>query len=270
MLLKEQLLALMGLVARVASTPSPPKNFGIVLFRGVDVLDVMGPVEALQAVVHSTTLKTYMLAETLEPVSSGPSLPSMNPHNSTYPSLVPTHTFADPPPLDVLLVPGGLGTRAPNVSAVTDFIRDQYPRLQYLTTVCTGAGLAGKAGVLDGRYATTNKAAWETVKAMAPKAKLVAPARWVVDGNIWTSSGVGPNMLLLEDTAKRMLTRLTYSQVSAGIDMYLKFIETIWGKEIAANSTRMMEYDPHNQEDDAFTALYNISTPYKLPINTRA
>ena len=56
--------------------------------------------------------------------------------------------------------------------------------------------------------------------------------------------------------------------MSAGIDMFLKFIEVHWGKELAANSTRMMEYVPHAQEDDAFTALYNISSPYKLPIPT--
>lgn len=71
-----------------------------------------------------------------------------------------------------------------------EFIRKTYPKLKYLLTICTGAGVAAKAGVLDGKRATTNKAAWnETVK-LGPKVKWVSPARWTIDGKIWTSSGV--------------------------------------------------------------------------------
>ena len=129
-----------------------------------------------------------MIAETLDPVSSEP---GMNPPNSSFfPSVMPTHTFANAPPLDVLLVPGGGGMRAPNVKAQTDYIAKVFPTIPYFLTVCTGAGLAARAGVLDGRYATTNKIAWAEMNGYGPKVKWVAPARWVVDGNVWTSSGV--------------------------------------------------------------------------------
>jgi len=168
-----------------------PKNFGVVLFRALDPLDVYGAIEALQFAAHKTQLNLYMLAETLDPVTSEPAVAAMNPLNSSFwPTLNPTHTFDTAPPLDALIVPGGPGMRAPNMTAQTDFIARVFPSLQYLMTICTGAGLAARSGVLDGRYATTNKAAWATVQAMGPKVKWVAPARWVVDGKVWSSSGV--------------------------------------------------------------------------------
>ena len=115
----------------------------------------------------------------------------MNSKNSSFwPKILPTHTFATAPELDVLLVPGGAGVRAPDVKNITDFIADRYPSLEYLITVCTGAGLAAKSGVLDGRRATTNKSAWSTVTAWGPNVNWIRQARWVVDGNIWTASGV--------------------------------------------------------------------------------
>jgi transcriptional regulator GlxA family with amidase domain len=149
-------------------------------------------VATLQLLAHlSEQLNLFLIAETLAPVTTETESPAMNPHNSSFwPLLTPTHTFADDLDLDVLLIPGGPGIRAENVTAITDFIKKTYPKVQYLITVCTGAGLAAKAGVLDGKRATTNKRAWGQITPMGPKVKWVSPARWVVDGNIWTSSGV--------------------------------------------------------------------------------
>ncbi len=107
-------------------------------------------------------------------------------------SIVPTHTFQTAPPLDVLIVPGGIGTRGPppTVNSMIAFVKERYPTLQYLITVCTGAGIAARAGVLDGKHATTNKRAWKETTALGPKVKWIPQARWVTDGNIWTTSGV--------------------------------------------------------------------------------
>lgn len=136
-------------------------------------------------------MNLYLIAETMDPVTSQPSSAAMNTYNSSFwPVILPTHTFATAPELDVLLVPGGPGVRAPNLQNITDFIADQYESLEYLITICTGAGLAAKSGVLDGRRATTNKSAWSTITAWGPNVDWIRQARWVVDGNIWTSSGV--------------------------------------------------------------------------------
>lgn len=156
--------------------------------------DLIGVIDPLQVMARSTHLELVLLAETLDMVSTmPPASVSANTYNSSWwPGLTPTHTFATAPDdIEVLIVPGGPGMRDANLTAAaTDYIRDVYPSLRYLVTVCTGAGLAARAGVLDGRRATTNKLSWDTITAMGPNVEWVSPARWVVDGNIWTSSGV--------------------------------------------------------------------------------
>lgn len=107
--------------------------------------------------------------------------------------LLATHSFANAPPLDILLIPGGLGNRVleqHNDTAVEDFIAERYPQLKYLLSVCTGAVSVAKSGLLEGRRATSNKAAWKWVVGYGKNVTWVPTARWVVDGNIWTSSGV--------------------------------------------------------------------------------
>lgn len=152
-----------------------------------------------------------LLSPTLDPVSTRPRSPSMNPKNSTFPqSVVPTHTLKDAPDIDVLLVPGGRGTRAPDLNTTIKYIAATYPQLQYLITICSGAGLAAQAGVLDGKRATINKASWSGTVALGPRVKWISRARWTVDGNIWTSSGI-----------------------SAGIDATLAFIEYVYGGTVA-------------------------------------
>lgn len=161
------------------------------LFRAFDGQDIFGPLDALQLLAFQRQMNLYLIAETLDPVTSEPASAAMNARNSSFwPVILPTHTFANAPELDVLLVPGGAGVRAPDVKNITDFIAERYPSLEYLITVCTGAGLAAKSGVLDGRRATTNKSAWSTVTAWGPNVDWVRQARWVVDGNIWTAAGV--------------------------------------------------------------------------------
>lgn len=131
---------------------------------------------------------------------------------------MPTHTFDNPPEgIDVLIVPGGFGAGPytfsgfkPNVDPEIQFIREWYPKIKHLLTVCTGAGIAARAGVLDGQQATTNKVAWSTQTPLGPKTHWVAKARWVVSdgGKLWTASGV-----------------------SAGMDGFLALVDQIYGKD---------------------------------------
>jgi putative intracellular protease/amidase len=109
------------------------------------------------------------------------------------PKLVATHTFRDAPALDVLLVPGGVGTMAleqASDTSIETFLRNRFDSLDYLLSVCTGSAILATSGLLDGRRATTNKALWGLVTSQGENVTWVPSARWTQDGKIWTSSGV--------------------------------------------------------------------------------
>ena len=164
---------------------------------------------------------------------------------SQFPTLPPTHTLQTAPKdLDVLIIPGGLGTRSPLINDTIEYIARTYPKLQYLLTVCTGSALAARAGLLDGRRATTNKASWSANVIYGPKTKWIPHARWVVDGNIWTSSGI-----------------------SAGIDTTLAFIEQMYGKDNATYVANMMEYERH--ADPSWDPFADIFKPNMTGVLTR-
>lgn len=114
------------------------------------------------------------------------------------PTIYATHEFTNAPALDILLVPGGLGNVAleqNNDTSVEDFVRRRFKQVDYMLSVCTGAASLARAGVLSGRKATTNKGAWKWVTSQGSNITWVPTARWVVDGKVWTSSGVSAGML---------------------------------------------------------------------------
>ncbi|KAK4097134.1 DJ-1/PfpI family protein [Parathielavia hyrcaniae] len=224
----------------------PPVKFGMVLFRAFEPLDVFGPIQALFMLSRIRRLELSLIAETLDVVTTQPVVAAMNPMNSNvFPMLPPSHTLETAPTdLDVLIIPGGLGTRSPLINATIEYITQTYPKVQYLITVCTGSALAARAGVLDGRQATTNKASWSSTVLYGPKTKWIPHARWVVDGNIWTSSGI-----------------------SAGIDATLAFIEHAYGRANATYVANMMEYERH--EDPAWDPFADIFQPNMTGVLTR-
>lgn len=83
------------------------------------------------------TLNLSLIAETLDPVTTKLTMPTLG-NSSFAETIVPTHTFSTAPELDVLFVPGGAGTRSPNLNSTIEFVRERYPGLKYLVTVCTG------------------------------------------------------------------------------------------------------------------------------------
>jgi transcriptional regulator GlxA family with amidase domain len=190
----------------------------VILFPGFQALDVFGPLDALNALSRTHPLTLSLLSHDLSLVSTkNPEFPE-----SIEQLLQPTATFASRPTLDVVLVPGGPGTRVKGSEALegaVNIIRDAYPDLKFLLTVCTGAVLAARAGVLDGKRATTNKLRFEVVSSEGRNVQWVRQARWVQDGNVWTSSGV-----------------------SAGIDMTLAWIGESFGEEVAKGIADGMEY----------------------------
>lgn len=150
-------------------------------------LDILGPLAYLNRVPG---INIFFIHDNLSPVPSGNGTLFTN---SVFAGQYyqPMYTLDNAPPLDVLIIPGGFGTWP----LVDDpkwarFVAKVYPNLQYLYSVCTGAAVVARAGLINGKRATTNKAYWDWVTSNGPHVHWVSEARWVIDGNIWTSSGM--------------------------------------------------------------------------------
>ena len=194
----------------------------MVIFPGFELLDVFGPLEVLFNLSNAHKLELCVIAATLTPVYSGTRNPVANSAGSHFgATVVPTHTHASAPAdLDVLLVPGGAGVVEETAKPTVAFVKEAYPTLKYLVTICNGASIAAMAGVLDGKRATTSKAVWKSATALGPNVKWVKTARYVVDGNCWSSGGV-----------------------SAGLDVTLAWVAKVYGEEQARFIANGMEYE---------------------------
>ena len=200
------------------------KTVGVLLFPEFELLDVFGPLEAFGQAKEWFRIVT--VAERPGPVTS-----------AQGPRAVADHGFADCPRLDVVLVPGGMGTRREvNNPEIVDWVRRQARGAETMTSVCTGAALLARAGVLDGRRATSNKRSFGWVTEQGPKVDWVRQARWVDDGNVITSSGV-----------------------SAGIDMALHLIGRIAGPTARDEIATRMEYEwQHDANHDPFAKVWGL------------
>ena len=144
-------------------------------------------------------------------------------------------------------MPGGPGARAADMQPAVDFIASVYPSLQYLISVCTGAPLVARTGLVDGMRATTNKRAWEWVIEQRPQVKWVARARWVVDRKWWSSSGV-----------------------SAGLDVAFAWIGHVWGQEVAEEVSVKMEYTRWKESTrDPFADVYGLGRKSSEEVRAR-
>jgi len=194
------------------------KTVGIILYPGFEVLDVYGPLEMWGYVREFNVI---MVAEKTGPVMSAQGVAS-----------VADFSFETAPKLDIIMVPGGSGT-TPELEnpAMIDFIRTRDQHSELTTSVCTGAALLAKAGILDGHKATTNKRFFFIAEKQSNDVIWVENARWVSDGKYITSSGV-----------------------SAGTDMALGLIEQLYGRNRAASIASSVEYEWHEDpNDDPFT-----------------
>jgi transcriptional regulator GlxA family with amidase domain len=201
------------------------RTLGVVLYPGFELLDVFGPLEAFGNVPGTIGVK--MVAAQAGPVVS-----------AQGPRAVADHGFADAPKLDLLLIPGGIGTRdAIDDRGLLDWLATRSRSAEIVMSVCTGSALLARAGLLDGQRATTNKAFFQWVADQGPKVEWVRQARWVDAGKFVTSSGV-----------------------SAGIDMALAVIARLAGRELADNLARMMEYQWHTDADvDPFAKVWGLA-----------
>ncbi|KAH7317464.1 class I glutamine amidotransferase-like protein, partial [Rhexocercosporidium sp. MPI-PUGE-AT-0058] len=145
---------------------TPPIKYGIVVFTGFQALDVFGPLSALNIVSRDHKMELAIIAESLTPVST-------NPEPNTFVSslfgqeIVPTHTFANSPDVEVLIIPGGFGTRnKEKMAPVEAYIKSVFSSLKYAITICTGSAILAGIDLLDNRRATTNKSTWNSVTSL--------------------------------------------------------------------------------------------------------
>ena len=196
-------------------TTPPRRRLGTLLFPDFELLDVFGPLEIFGHL--SDHFDVVLVADRTGPVRSVQGA-----------RVLADHGFADCPPLDVLLVPGGPGTRrAVNDECLLDWLRARSAAAELVMTVCTGSALLARSGVLDGRRATSNKRAFDWAVSQGPRVEWVRRARWVDDGDVVTSSGV-----------------------SAGIDMTLHVVARELGTELAERLARRIEHAWHRDPDD--------------------
>ncbi|MGO9838114.1 MAG: DJ-1/PfpI family protein [Polyangiaceae bacterium] len=205
---------------------APHKTVGALLFEGFELLDVFGPLEAWGMLASAGGWKIVTTAASAGAVAS-----------AQGPCAVADCSLEDCPKVDVLLVPGGVGTRREVTHEVLlEWLRRRSSEAEVVTSVCTGAALLARAGLLDGRRATTNKASFGWVVEQGPAVTWVKEARWVEDGPFVTSSGV-----------------------SAGIDMTLAVIARLASHEVAERIAVRMEYDWHSDASwDPFANVHGL------------
>ncbi len=184
---------------------------GIVIFDEAEELDFVGPWEVFtSAATLNQGDRVVTIAEEERPIVCAKGL-----------RVLPDHTFADAPPLDVVLVPGGMGTRCEADNPVLiDWLRRAGQRCTWVTSVCTGALLLHRAGFTKGKRVTTHWSFVETLR-LEPEVTVLERTRYVRDGNVVTSAGV-----------------------SAGIDVALWLVGQLHGVDSARLVQRWIEYDP--------------------------
>ncbi|MEE2704083.1 MAG: DJ-1/PfpI family protein [Myxococcota bacterium] len=189
-----------------------PFTIGILLYPGAEELDWAGPFEVFSiATAGVDDARVVTLAERPEPVRSWNGL-----------RVLPDYEIARAPDLDLIVVPGGFGTREEMDNPVlVDWLAQIGPNCTWIASVCTGSLLLHAAGLTHGKQITTHWAVIEELRNLAPEATVLEGMRYVRDGNLVTAAGV-----------------------SAGIDMSLWLVGQIWDVERARNTQRMMEYDP--------------------------
>jgi transcriptional regulator GlxA family with amidase domain len=187
-------------------------TIGIVAFDDAEELDFVGPWEVfgMARKLRDQGDRLLLIAERDAPVRCAKLM-----------QVTPDLTFAQAPRLDVLLVPGGVGTRREVKNApMIDFLRRAGSQAQWVTSVCTGALLLHEAGFARGKRVTTH---WTFLEPLRDRGEVTVleNERYVVDGNLVTAAGV-----------------------SAGIDMALWLTGQIWGEDFARKVQKQIEYFP--------------------------
>ena len=193
------------------------KIVGILLFDEVEVLDYCGPFEVFSVTrldesrrrEQPSPFQVVLVAQTEQPIVTTGGM-----------RVLPEVSFAHCPPLDILVVPGGWGTRAAmHDPALQAFVTAQARQVELLASVCTGALILGQASLLEDRRATTHWLALDLLRESFPRVHVDRVSHVVEDGAVLTSAGI-----------------------AAGIDLALKVVVRCYGEAVARATARYMEY----------------------------
>lgn len=184
----------------------------ILLFDNVETLDFAGPFEVFSVAgiqSHPAAFRVFTVAETAGSVTARNGL-----------SINPRYSFDDCPSADVLIIPGGQGTRREMQNKrLIRWVESAARQAELVLSVCTGALLLGRAGLLDGLEVTTHHEALDLLRDTVPASHVLEDRRFVDNGKVVTSAGI-----------------------AAGIDMSLHVVRRLLGEEVAAATAKHMEY----------------------------
>ncbi len=199
-------------------------TLGMVVFDGFQLLDVFGPLDMFGSLRDKVSI--VIIGEKGESVKS-----------SAGPILKLDYTFSNAPKIDIVMIPGGGGTRREvNNEAFLNAFKALADAAPKVATICTGSAVLAKTGLLNGHKATTNKRAYAWATSQSDKVTWIPEARWVEDGKFFTSSGV-----------------------SAGIDMALGLIANMFGKDTAIKVANGAEYEWHEDSHrDPFAKMNGL------------
>jgi transcriptional regulator GlxA family with amidase domain len=216
--MKNTLLSFLLLVSlTLAQSGNKKMNVAIFIYDKVEILDFSGPAEvfASASLDNEDAFNVYTVAVSKEPLLS-----------QGFITVTPEYTIDNCPDPDILVLPGGDQRKSAENPKLIQWIKDCSKDAKILLSVCTGAKLLSKAGLLDGKEVTTWYGAIESLKEMTPKAKVHENTRFVDNGQIITTAGV-----------------------SAGIDGALHVVSRLLGEENARAVAKYMEYDKWSPQE---------------------
>jgi transcriptional regulator GlxA family with amidase domain len=187
---------------------SSRRNVAIVIFNQMELLDFAGPAEVFAAADGGRAFKVFTVAETDQPIKS-----------QGFVTITPQFTIANCPRPDILVIPGGNATSVSRSQKMLDWVKEVSKDTERVLSVCTGAFVLARAGLLDGLEATTHHGAIANLRRNHPKITVRTDVRVVDNGKILTAAGV-----------------------SAGIDGALHIVNKMCGQKVAQRTAEYMEY----------------------------
>lgn len=224
----------MGLVEKGSAAAAPPpaqpttarRRVAILIFDGVQIIDYTGPYE----VFGQAGFEVFTIAEKSDPITTAMGM-----------KVTPSYTFADGPEPNIVVIPGGNVLRAQSNPAVLKWIQEREPKSEYVLSVCNGAYILAKTGLLDGLTATTFHNLLDGLVAIAPKTKIVRDRRFVDNGKIITTAGL-----------------------SSGIDGSLHVVSKIFGRGRAQAVALGLEYNWQPDAHYARAALADMRMAFRF------